>query len=111
MNSQIKEKWIAALRSNEYKQAQGYLHTNEGFCCLGVLCDLYAEEKNMEWKIENDGNIRSFDGKDQVLPQSVSDWSGVRTDIIENPTYWKLVDMNDSGEDFSYIAEYIRENL
>jgi hypothetical protein len=108
MNSQIKEKWIAALRSNEYKQTQGYLHTNEGFCCLGVLCDLYAKEKNMEWKIENDGNIRSFDGKDQVLPQSVSDWSGVVTDT----TYWKLVVMNDEeGKDFSYIAEYIRENL
>lgn len=88
MNSEVKEKWIAALRSNEYKQTQGYLHTHDGYCCLGVLCDLYAKEKNMEWKIENDGNIRSFDGKDQVLPQSVSDWSGVETDIIKNPTYW-----------------------
>jgi len=33
------EKWIAALRSGGYKQGEGCLRDEEGFCCLGVLQD------------------------------------------------------------------------
>jgi hypothetical protein len=37
MNQVIKEKWVAALRSGEYKQTKGYLRNKKGYCCLGVL--------------------------------------------------------------------------
>jgi hypothetical protein len=111
MNPQIKEKWIDALRSNEYKQTQGYLHTSDGYCCLGVLCDLYAKEHHVEWKIGNNGHIQSFDGRDQLLPNSVRDWSGIETIVTRNPHYWKVIDLNDDGEDFFFIADYIQENL
>jgi hypothetical protein len=40
MNPELKQKWLAALRSGEYKQARGYLKTEFGYCCLGVLCDV-----------------------------------------------------------------------
>lgn len=30
-------KWLAALRSGEYKQGKGSLKSHEGYCCLGVL--------------------------------------------------------------------------
>jgi hypothetical protein len=50
MNIEIKARWIAALRSGQYKQGQGNLHpTPKCFCALGVLCDLYAKEHGMEW--------------------------------------------------------------
>lgn len=111
MNTQVKEKWIAALRSNEYKQTQYYLHTSDGYCCLGVLCDLYAKESNMEWETENDENIQSFDGKTMVLPKSVINWSGIDTDTTSPSHYVKLTDFNDNGQDFSFIADYIEENL
>jgi len=111
MNSHVKEKWITALRSNEYKQTQGFLHTSDGYCCLGVLCDLYAKEKDMEWEIEIDGNIQSFDGKTMVFPESVVDWSGIGNHTITTSHYAKLIDFNDNGEDFSFIADYIEENL
>ena len=45
MDPELKAKWVAALRSGEYPQAQQVLvavdaDTNEptGYCCLGVLC-------------------------------------------------------------------------
>jgi hypothetical protein len=44
MNPHAKEVWLAALRSDEYAQTTGTLHDSEGFCCLGVLCDLYKKE-------------------------------------------------------------------
>ncbi len=43
MKKEIKEKWLTALRSDEYKQGAGMLYTAEGgepvHCCLGVLVD------------------------------------------------------------------------
>ena len=44
MNPQVKEKWVNALRSGEYSQCDGKLRSADGFCCLGVLCDLYSQE-------------------------------------------------------------------
>ena len=45
MNKEVKQQWVAALRSGEYKQGKNALRRQyEGedaeFCCLGVLCDL-----------------------------------------------------------------------
>ena len=35
------QRWIQALRSGEYQQTRGQLnHPTEGYCCLGVLCEL-----------------------------------------------------------------------
>lgn len=36
----LKERWVAALRSGEYKQTAGALHDQHGYCCLGVLCEV-----------------------------------------------------------------------
>lgn len=38
MDTELKAKWVAALRSGEYQQARGTLFDGEGYCCLGVLC-------------------------------------------------------------------------
>jgi len=47
VNQEIKEKWVAALRSGEYKQGTGRLRIEiiggYQYCCLGVLCDIVAE--------------------------------------------------------------------
>jgi len=52
MNPEIKAKWVAALRSGEYRQTdRGVLNDGEGgWCCLGVLCDLYAKDVGDEWE-------------------------------------------------------------
>jgi hypothetical protein len=41
----FRRKWVAALRSGKYKQGDGFLRSEKGFCCLGVACDLAAPEK------------------------------------------------------------------
>lgn len=35
------QKWIDALRSGEYKQTQGALQNNAGYCCMGVACKIF----------------------------------------------------------------------
>ncbi len=49
MNPEVKSKWLAALRSGEYKQAKGLLRDHQGYCCLGVLQDIFQKEHNLEW--------------------------------------------------------------
>ena len=34
-------KWVKALRSGKYKQGNGRLETEDGFCCLGVACKVF----------------------------------------------------------------------
>lgn len=58
MNPEVKEKWVNALRSGEYKQCRNTLRKpdTKGFnykshyrhCCLGVLSDLFVPE--VKWK-------------------------------------------------------------
>ncbi len=63
MNQRIQKLWIAALTSGNYEQGHNRLReSNAGdfdtpmevgdyrWCCLGVLCDLYAQEH------DHDGN-------------------------------------------------------
>ncbi len=46
MDPELKEEWVAALRSGKYEQGIGTLRSESGkrFCCLGVLCDILEPE-------------------------------------------------------------------
>jgi hypothetical protein len=40
--------WLAALRSGKYKQAKGTLQNENGYCCLGVACEILIPEDKQE---------------------------------------------------------------
>lgn len=40
MTPELKTRWLAALRSGEYSQVRGTLKNRDGYCCLGVLCEI-----------------------------------------------------------------------
>lgn len=45
MDFNIKQRWLRALRSDEYKQGNGCLNPSPGhYCCLGVLTDLAIKD-------------------------------------------------------------------
>lgn len=73
MNPEIKAKWVAALRSGEYNQAVSVLRNGYGFCCLGVLCDLFASEHGMgDWDVNRLGGN---DGDDEEPSDEVREWA------------------------------------
>jgi hypothetical protein len=118
MNSQIKQQWITALRSNEYEQTTTYLRTTEGFCCLGVLCDLYAKEhKDVDWDV--DGDDYGFLDEIQILPLKVMQWAGLsHTDphyvVADEETGERNITLsmvNDEGSSFEDIAQLIEEKF
>lgn len=54
LNPEFKERFIEALLSGKYKQDKGRLRTSIGYCCLGVLCDLFDPDK---WHIVGNINL------------------------------------------------------
>lgn len=124
MNQEIKNEWLAALRSGEYIQGHGELKTKDGkFCCLGVLCDLYSKKNNRPWFLEDsaiDDNCSYYTihGAAESLPKEVRVWAGL---IESDPTVQIygpeqedsafLSYLNDQGEPFVNIAKLIEEQL
>ena len=111
MNEQVKQKWLSALRSGDYQQTQNRLRKEDGFCCLGVLCDIYGKEHNVEWELV-DAGVYMFQYGDQYLPSPVMEWAGIETD---SPSicggYLYLSAFNDSGYTFNEISDLIEEHL
>ena len=84
------QKWVDALRSGKYTQTRGVLRNDEGnepkFCCLGVACDLYAKETNVDgWqKIETGVNtlyrfVSEGSSSEAALPRPVAEWLGLNS--------------------------------
>lgn len=115
MKQEIKEKWVAALRSGEYNQTKGYLRNNEGFCCLGVLTDLCAKEKGLEWEDpDHDDEAYAMDGCDMQPPLGVAIWAGLPTNDpfvntpegmnSENGNLVRLTELNDGANYFPSLT-------
>lgn len=123
MNAEIKKRWVEALRGGEYLQGKTALKRIVGenekprYCCLGVLCDLYAKEKNIEWQ-----KAESVDPEKQMLlnscsylPNDIQIWSGlnqpnpiIRAEFSDE----QLSSLNDIREfSFNQIAYMIEEQL
>lgn len=139
MNKEIKERWIAALRSGEYSQSSGYLSTDEGYCCLGVLCEIALQDqvviKTKDSSIDEHfvytSKIDPVDRDTGVLPLAVVAWSGmpnrnpnitstkeeVSPNIFSefgneyNEVTATLAGFNDNGATFEQIADLIEKYL
>ena len=114
MNARIKRKWVTALRSGKYMQGRGFLKDEDGgYCCLGVLCDVFAKEKSklgVKFIGESDGTW-SFMGSGATLSGVVADWAGLdHTDPTIGPT--TAISLNDDQcRSFKYIARMIEKYL
>lgn len=103
LDPELKAKWIAALRSGEYKQAKGVLwdRTNDSYCCHGVLCRVLG--KDDEYILANLGMIPNFDGYPEILRPI--------NGLDEGDIGRHLAALNDTGISFNEIANWIEENL
>ena len=109
MKTEIKNKWLAALKSGEFQPGRGYMRQRtsdsmEGpwvtkHCCLGVLCELYIREVEPEKDLKNlfpDSRLTT-----SLLPAEVRKWSG-----LTNPMRMEeLAQLNDQL--FKYPVDLI----
>jgi hypothetical protein len=64
--------WINALKGGEYNQVKNALKTDNGYCCLGVLCRISLPEEFESSNMLGYGNLTSFlgdniEGKKELL--------------------------------------------
>ena len=126
MNPEIKQQWLSALRSGEYKQTQQSLRQNDSFCCMGVLCDILKSRVQGKW--EEDFFI-SISGTTEEVPTPDIDFiAGTtinslsisremlekhlspkdRNSLHPQKDMYYLSDLNDSvGLSFTQIADII----
>lgn len=100
----IVDKWVAALRSGEYKQGKGILKEEvDGevrHCCLGLLCEVLGVDNR------RDGNFWVFDDRSRVLPEIASRECGLQS--CDGDCAWgPLTELNDTGSTFAQIADII----
>jgi hypothetical protein len=107
----IKQAWLTALRSGDYRQGQSYLRQGEQYCCLGVLCDLYSKAVGPEWREPREDDpdqVRSMLDEDIALPFEVQEWAGLELEG-DNPV--SLATHNDTGATFEELADIIEAKL
>ena len=133
MNKTIATKWVKALRSGKYKQADNYLCqiSSKGikYCCLGVLTEIYQAEqiakkkktlpakivkmyKNAPFDVVKYGNGKS---SAEELPLAVQRWADMDGRLGEFDDegagdFGSLSHMNDAGYSFKKIANFIEKN-
>lgn len=53
MNKRAISKWIKALRSGKYQQTHQKLQDSDGYCCLGVACEIFIPKNKQISDLDN----------------------------------------------------------
>lgn len=101
MNEDVKAEWVVALSNGSYDQGRRVLRSGDSFCCLGVLCDLYDPTL---W--DGTAGHYTYLTSEAMLPMSVMEWAD-----LDNLDMDTLMTMNDEGNSFDTIANWIDANL
>lgn len=125
MKPEIRDQWIAALLSGNYKQTQAQLRSvanPDCYCCLGVLTDLYLKDTHQDWMLQAGVDEENPDQKHYLchnhyldIPPEVVEWAGMYERdpvVIYDDHGWGLMGLNDDvGLSFAEIADIIDEQL
>ena len=90
----VQRQWVEALRSGKYKQAKKALRVGDGFCCLGVLCDLAQQAGVGKWE-----GARFLEQVAET-PERVMQWAGLK-DGCGQFSDSSLAEQNDLGKSFA----------
>ena len=122
--------WLEALRSGKYKQTKNTLRTPEGFCCLGVLCDIHDKHQSRstawipvcDWDDEEIVDSYEYCGEQTDISYTIRQefFPALNGEFIDPPFGAKLdignfirnlMHLNDVQDySFAQIADYIEEH-
>lgn len=117
MNQQIKQRWLARLRSGQHGQCRQLLHVIRAgrpcFCVAGELVDLYIEDHPDEgdWTPSNTKGLFNYKGVESIAPPMVVRWAG-----LESFQLFELTQRNDGFGDhprhtLAELADWIEQNI
>lgn len=135
MNPDVGARWLAALRSGEYRQARSRLCVIEedgrpSHCCLGVLSELAVADGVVSFRDSGPTDwvrVRAYGSSEEqsLLPDEVVRWAGLRSsnptvtvtdvDVLEGThgpdDRRSLAALNDHGLPFDALADLVEEQL
>lgn len=109
VKKRVKKMWLEALRGKKYQQSTGCLQDNDGFCCLGVLTDLYLEEMALDWVWDEEKQVYHINQQYTYLPPEVCNWSGIfdkDPEVLIDGYSFSLSDLNDGSGTRIQFPEY-----
>jgi hypothetical protein len=95
--------WAAVLRSGAYPKTKHALKNAEGYCCLGVLCEIHE----IPFKNEDGYMFSSGENGYSMPPQS---WFEATTGLPQNYAD-RLAHINDAEETFADVILEIESFL
>lgn len=104
LKPEVKQAWLEALRSGEYCQTKGQLVDEHGYCCLGVLAEELGDPKGWVCGGTYQGD-QSWRYKGLIATLAVDELG-----LCERAS-GVLIAMNDAGDSFQTIADWIEDNL
>ncbi len=111
MNKEIKAKWVAALRSGNYKQGHGSLYEkrDNSFCCLGVCSAIVSGKNPRKGSNYLSHNRFGLTNKIQIALSELND-EGLTNATKDN---FVLAGFKSAprGRNFNSIASWIEKNL
>ena len=99
------EAWIAALRSGQYKQCRNRLKDGDGFCCLGVLCDIVDPT---QWISDTNPNTVRAVGDYYSIDRDKPPAYILNKYNLDSNLVQRLMELNDiERRTFNEIADYL----
>jgi hypothetical protein len=121
MDPIVKQLWVDALRSDDYRQTSGVLcRGNKSglteYCVFGVLVELWKQHHHVSFDSGVSDVDGSYPGNDVLVWAGLPAISSIAGNLIVR--VWQvphvirvLMAMNDTGETFPDLAKFIDGNL
>jgi hypothetical protein len=115
MKPELRNRWIKALRSGEYKKATSVLkrffrNVPAKHCCIGVLCELVQDDfDDAKDLIQKRPDFQGHLGRTSV--GAIMDFRTLGHVGLSVEHQRTLTNMNDKGASFERIANYIERKL
>ena len=111
MREYVKNKWVAALKSGKYKQGCCHLRGPTGYCCLGVLCEVFMDEGNELDVRTTQNSVVEYNGQTSYPPKKVREWAGIcHVSGRASSADYCVAAINDTTDSFTDAIEYIEKH-
>lgn len=101
------DKWLNALRSGAFKNIAGALRNNEGYCAMGILCEISGLSN---WEPQKDCTRLKYLGQDKYLPKEVAEWAGMSPEEISSVTAFLIAYNDQVRVSFYDVANLLEDN-